>query len=685
MKNESRSVAKDQLSPVQLSAPPSWKKLYFPKKAGTPRKGEIVFVAPTGEEITSRRQLERYLKSHPENPNISEFDWGTSDTPRRSSRISEKVKTTSPAEAEPPKKRGRKSIGSKKDDKVTETEAHSEEAEPPKKRGRKSIGSKKDDKVTETEAQSEKAEPPKKRGRKSSASKKHDKETEAESPSEEAKEKEKSSAEEPKAGPVDADDNIDDKIKSDDAEVIKQSNAEGELVQEPLKAVVEEEIVESAKEKSSAEEPKADPMDTDDNVNDKTRGDDAEEIKQSNAEGEHVIEASNAVVEEAIAESAKEKSFVEELKANPMDTDDNVNDKTRSDDAEEIKQSNAEGEHVIEASNAVVEEAIAESTKETSFVVELKADPMDTDDNVNDKTRSDGAEEIKQSKAEGELVQEASNVVSEETIVESKKENPSAEEPAADPMDADRNIDDKTNSNDAADEIKPSNTEGEFVQEALNAVVEEAIVESEKEVSSAEPKADPIDAVSNIEDKTKSNDAEEIKQSNTEGELVQASNAVFEEAIVECEKELFSAEELNADPFDADNIIIDNTKSDDAEEIKQSNVEAENLIVENPQVEETPIAGPEEQLVEEALNAVVAEKPLEEAPVELEKENGTVDISKQEQSGAEENEGAEKVSVNFEEVNGKNEIPASDEKQTIQGEEQVKMVDNESVIWSCAQ
>ncbi|XP_058728904.1 methyl-CpG-binding domain-containing protein 10-like [Vicia villosa] len=617
MENESRSGAKDQVPSVQLSAPPSWKKLYFPKKAGTPRKGEIVFVAPTGEEITSRRQLERYLKSHPENPNISEFDWGTSDTPRRSSRISEKVKTT--PEAEPPKKRGRKSIGSKKDDKVTETEAHSEEAtEPPKKRGRKSIGSKKDDKVTETEAHSEEAEPPKKRGRKPSASKKHeketetefppeeaeppkkrgrkpsaskkhDKETETESPTEEAKEKEKFSAEEPKADLVDADKNIDDKIKRDDAEVIKQSNAEGELVQEASNAVVEE----SAREKSSVEEPKADPMDTDDNVNDKTRSDDTEEIKQSNAEGEHVIEASNAVVEEAIAESAKEKSFAEEPNADPMDTDNNVNDKTRSDDAEEVKQSNAEGE----------------------------------------------------------LVQEASNAVAEEAIVESEKEKPSAEKPDADPMDADSNIDDITKSSNA-EEIKQSSTEGELGQEALNAVVEEAIVETEKE--------------------------------------------------------LFSAEEPKADPIDADNIVIDNTKSDDVEEIKESNVEAENLTAANPQVEEIPIAEPEEQLVEEAFNAVVAEKlqgeapeeqlveealnvvvaenPQEEAPVEVTKENGTIDSSKQEKLGAEVNEGAEKVTLNVEEINGKNEIPASDEKQTIQGEEQVKkMVDNESVIWNFAQ
>jgi hypothetical protein len=83
------------------------------------------------------------------------------------------------------------------------------------------------------------------------------------------------------------------------------------------------------------------------------------------------------------------------------------------------------------------------------------------------------------------------------------------------------------------------------------------------------------------------------------------------------------------------------------------------------------------------LNAVVGE-----AIVESEKENGTIDGSKQEKSGsAEENAAAENVSINVEDIiNGKNEIPASDEKQTIQGEEQVKkMVDNESVIWSFAQ
>jgi hypothetical protein len=135
---------------------------FFTKKKGTPRKPEIVFIAPTGEEIGSKRQLRKYLNQHSGNPDISEFDWGTGETPRRSTRIRETAKTTPPpAQAEPSKKRSRKSSGSKKDDKEAETE----------------------------------------------------------SPSDEAKEKGNSSAEVLKADPSDA-----------DAEEIKQSNVEGETV-----------------------------------------------------------------------------------------------------------------------------------------------------------------------------------------------------------------------------------------------------------------------------------------------------------------------------------------------------------------------------------------------------------------------------------------------------------------------
>ncbi|XP_054781432.1 methyl-CpG-binding domain-containing protein 11-like [Prosopis cineraria] len=120
MADDSPTAAKDEVLSVELPAPPAWKKLFFPKKLGTPRKSEIVFIAPTGEEISGRKQLEQYLKAHPGNPAVSEFDWGTGETPRRSARISERAKSTPPADAEPQKKRARKSSGSKKDPKETE-------------------------------------------------------------------------------------------------------------------------------------------------------------------------------------------------------------------------------------------------------------------------------------------------------------------------------------------------------------------------------------------------------------------------------------------------------------------------------------------------------------------------------------------------------------------------------------
>lgn len=92
---------------VELPAPPGWKKQFFPKKWG------IVFTAPTGEEIKNKRQLSQYLKSHPGGPGINVFDWGTGDTPRRSTRLSEKPKTTETPESDTKKtpKRSRKSEG----------------------------------------------------------------------------------------------------------------------------------------------------------------------------------------------------------------------------------------------------------------------------------------------------------------------------------------------------------------------------------------------------------------------------------------------------------------------------------------------------------------------------------------------------------------------------------------------
>ncbi|KAE8037635.1 hypothetical protein FH972_010208 [Carpinus fangiana] len=95
----------DDAVAVELPAPQSWKKMFNPRKSGTPRRNEIVFVSPTGEEIKTKRQLEQYLKSHPGGPSTSEFDWSTGETPRRSTRISQKSKATEVPESEPPKKK----------------------------------------------------------------------------------------------------------------------------------------------------------------------------------------------------------------------------------------------------------------------------------------------------------------------------------------------------------------------------------------------------------------------------------------------------------------------------------------------------------------------------------------------------------------------------------------------------
>ncbi|KAJ8562336.1 hypothetical protein K7X08_011627 [Anisodus acutangulus] len=106
------SVEMNEVVSIELPAPTGWTKRFFPKTGGTPKKNEIVFTTPTEEEITTKRQLQQYLKSHPGGPEITEFDWGTGETPRRSTRISGKAKA---AESASPAKRSRKSSASKKD------------------------------------------------------------------------------------------------------------------------------------------------------------------------------------------------------------------------------------------------------------------------------------------------------------------------------------------------------------------------------------------------------------------------------------------------------------------------------------------------------------------------------------------------------------------------------------------
>lgn len=117
---------KEEIVSVDLPAPAGWTKKFLPKQGGTPTKNEIIFISPTGEELSTRKQLEQYLKTHAGNPPISEFDWGTGETPRRSARISKKLKETPPPESDPPKKRSRTSSGKKKS---KETEVASKETE----------------------------------------------------------------------------------------------------------------------------------------------------------------------------------------------------------------------------------------------------------------------------------------------------------------------------------------------------------------------------------------------------------------------------------------------------------------------------------------------------------------------------------------------------------------------------
>ncbi|XP_060169919.1 methyl-CpG-binding domain-containing protein 11-like [Lycium barbarum] len=113
MENKAVDVKKNDAVPIELPAPPGWKKRFTPRKSGTPRRNDIVFVAPDGDEIKNKRQLDKYLKSHPGGPPASEFDWGTGDTPRRSSRLGEKSKATESPESETPSKRPRKSSSKK--------------------------------------------------------------------------------------------------------------------------------------------------------------------------------------------------------------------------------------------------------------------------------------------------------------------------------------------------------------------------------------------------------------------------------------------------------------------------------------------------------------------------------------------------------------------------------------------
>ncbi|KAK8938181.1 Methyl-CpG-binding domain-containing protein 10 [Platanthera guangdongensis] len=109
-----------------------YQKKFTPKRSGRSKENEIVFIAPTGEEIISRKQLSQYLKSHPDSPPLHEFDWSRSgEKPRRSARISEKTKAVSPLQLElqPKRKRSSRSSSKRRTNDVTVKSAPEDEQE----------------------------------------------------------------------------------------------------------------------------------------------------------------------------------------------------------------------------------------------------------------------------------------------------------------------------------------------------------------------------------------------------------------------------------------------------------------------------------------------------------------------------------------------------------------------------
>ena len=42
----------------------------------SPGKKDVSYVAPDGEEIKTKRQMDKYLKAHPGTLTVSDFEWG---------------------------------------------------------------------------------------------------------------------------------------------------------------------------------------------------------------------------------------------------------------------------------------------------------------------------------------------------------------------------------------------------------------------------------------------------------------------------------------------------------------------------------------------------------------------------------------------------------------------------------
>ncbi|CAN7035394.1 unnamed protein product [Brassica rapa subsp. trilocularis] len=311
----------DELVSIELPAPASWKKLFYPKRAGTPRKTEIVFMAPTGEEISSRKQLEQYLKAHPGNPVISEFDWTTGETPRRSSRISQKVKATTPTPEREPHMKKRRSSLTKKDLKEAAEKENKKEDE--KEGGAEVAEAEKENKEGEkTEAEGEEGEAV----------------TDKKEPMEvDTSEVEKKSEKENKEGEAVTDKK--EPMEVDASEVEKKTESGG-IVEEPSKVVTDGENKPAEKETENkgsiaaeANGEKNEPN-LDAEVN---KGNETKEAEEKKTDGEPNLDAEvnkGNGVQEAEEKKAEAAAAVSEEKSNDVKGEDT----NRSGEANQVQQ-----------------------------------------------------------------------------------------------------------------------------------------------------------------------------------------------------------------------------------------------------------------------------------------------------------------------------------------------------------
>ncbi|KAL0651441.1 hypothetical protein Bca4012_094132 [Brassica carinata] len=298
---------------------------FYPKRAGTPRKTEIVFMAPTGEEISSRKQLEQYLKAHPGNPVISEFDWTTGETPRRSSRISQKVKATTPTPEREPHMKKRRSSLTKKDLK--------EAAEKENKEGEKKEGG----------AEVAEAEKENKEGEKTEA---ENKEGEVVTDKKENMEVDTSEVEKKK----NEEENKEGEVETDKKEPMEVDASEGEkktesggIAEEPPKVEESQEVVVTDGENKPAEKETENKAEANGEKNEPSldaeanKGTETKEAEEKKTDGEANLDAEvnkGNGIQEADEKKAEAAAAVSEEKSNDVKGEDT----NRSGEANQVQQ-----------------------------------------------------------------------------------------------------------------------------------------------------------------------------------------------------------------------------------------------------------------------------------------------------------------------------------------------------------